>query len=361
MSERPRTSVAADHGSAASQCVSDTPELSIVVVSYNTRELTIAALRSVLVETRATTFEVIVVDNASTDGSVAAIDALDAPIRLIANDVNLGFAAANNQAAMQARGSFLLLLNPDTEIVDGAIDRLMSFQRQRPDAGIWGGRTVFADGSLNPSSAWRRITLWNLFCRTAMLTGSFPRSPLFNSEAYGGWGRAGERAVDIVSGCFLLITARLWHQLGGFDPSFFMYGEEADLCLRARRFGASPLSTGSATIVHHGGRSERSRADKVIRLLAAKSLLIHRHLPGWQRGAGLFLLAAWPLSRWFVHRMAAAGSTDHRHATEAAVWRSVFRARRQWLAGYPSKVAPPAELPAALSPPSSKRASHHAV
>src|SRR5690606_28786133 len=137
---------------------------------------------------------------------------------------NHGFAKGNNIAAARARGEYLLLLNPDTVVRDGAIDRLMAFAEREPRARIWGGRTLFADGSLNTSSCWRRMSLWNIFCRTAGLTGVFPRSALFNSEAYGGWDRGTERQVDIVSGCFFLIARADWKRLGGFDPVFAMYG-----------------------------------------------------------------------------------------------------------------------------------------
>ena len=311
-----------------------TIEVSILLVSFNTRELTLAALDSLRRETGAVTTEVIVVDNASSDGSAQAIAAHPLGPRLLALTENIGFGRANNLAAREARGRYLLLLNPDTVVLDTAIERLIRFAARRPQARIWGGRTLFPDGRLNPSSCWRRITLWNLLTRATGLTGIAPRSALLNSEAMGGWQRDSERAVDIVSGCFLLIERSLWNELGGFDPLFFMYGEEADLCLRARALGARPMITPEATIVHLGGASERARADKMVRLLAAKASLVTRHFPAPTRPLGRALLAAWPLSRWLALTAAALVTGSETHRSTAATWREIWSRRKEWAAGY---------------------------
>ena len=306
-------------------------DVSIVVVSYNTRELTLACLDSVRAGTRSR-YELLIVDNASEDGSADAIAAHPIGTAVVRSAVNLGFARANNLAARSARAEFVLLLNPDTVVHDGAIDRLVAFARQQPAAGIWGGRTLFADGSLNMSSCWGRMTPWNLFCRASGLTGLFPRTTLFNGEAYGGWRRDSVGEVDIVSGCFLLIRRSLWEALGGFDPAFFMYGEEADLCLRAAQLGYRPMITPAATIVHLGGASERTRTGKMVKLLAAKVTLLRRHWPKSSQPLGVVLMLAWPLSRWLA--LAAASVVRPRYAEAAATWRAIWRARDEWLGGY---------------------------
>lgn len=315
--------------------VSAPPEISILIVSYNTRELTLAAIDSVARQTH-TPHEIIVVDNRSSDGSKDAIAAHPAAPRLIALDDNIGFARANNLAARHARADTLLLLNPDTVVLDHAIDRLMEFARQNPSAQIWGGRTLFADGSLNPSSCWQRISLWSTFCRTTGLAAIFPNSPLFNAEAIGGWARDRERNVDIVSGCFFMIPKSLWNKLGGFDPAFYMYGEEADLCLRAHRQGARPAITPRATIIHLGGASERTRAAKMIKLLCAKITLINRHLPAWQRPLARLLMRLWPLTRQVALGAISLLSGADKHKQSAAEWRDVWRRRAEWQNGYRS-------------------------
>ena len=122
------------------------------------------------------------------------------------------------------------------------------------------------------------MTLWSVFCNATGLN-RLQKSRLFNSEGYGGWDRNSTRTVDIVSGCFFLTDRALWEQLQGFDPTFFMYGEEADFCLRARQIGAQPMIAPTATIVHYGGVSEPDQADKHIKLLAGKVTLMTRHWP----------------------------------------------------------------------------------
>jgi len=307
-------------------------KISIIVVSYNTREMTLDCLRSVAAETTVP-HELIVVDNASTDGSAEAIAAEFPEIVLMAEADNHGFAKANNLAAKRARGEYLLLLNPDTVILDGAVDRLMAFAERRPEARIWGGKTLFGNRSLNPGSAWRRMSLWNVFCRTVGLTGMFKRSAFFNSEAYGGWDRNSERQVDVVTGCFFLISRADWEALGGFDLTFFMYGEEADLCLRAARdLGAAPHVTPEAVIVHYGGASEKVRADKMVRLLKAKSELLRRHIPSWQQPLAHAIFRLYPLSRRTaldVLALVGAGQADSRD-----VWREVWARRGEWQDGF---------------------------
>ncbi|MGD9785600.1 MAG: glycosyltransferase family 2 protein [Hyphomicrobiaceae bacterium] len=311
----------------------DRPEVSILIVSYNTRKLTLAALDSVVRET-AVAHEIIVVDNASTDGSAAAIAAHPSKPRLIALDENIGFGPANNLAARKARADHILLLNPDTVVLYHAIDRLLEFAHQHPQAMIWGGRTLFPDGTLNPSSCWQRITLWNQFCRTSGLTGLFPDSPRFNGEAMAGWARDTVREVDIVSGCFLMLRRAFWRDLGGFDPAFFMYGEEADLCLRARRLGAQPMVTPHATIIHLGGASEATRAGKMIKLLAAKVSLVDRHMHGIERITTRAVLRLWPLTRLIAMSVAARVKGREDYARSAAAWRDVWKARPTWRHGY---------------------------
>ncbi|MEL7048133.1 MAG: glycosyltransferase, partial [Pseudomonadota bacterium] len=239
-----------------------------------------------------------------------------------------------NLASSHARGHRLLLLNPDTVVMDRAIDRLNDFANKNPKASIWGGRTFFEDGRLNPASCWGRMTVWNQFCRTVGLTALFSKSEVFNGETFGNWQRDSVRHVDIVSGCFLLIDTKLWNDLNGFAPIFFMYGEEADLCLRAKQKGARPTITPDAAIIHIGGASERVRADKVIKLLTAKSELIERHMSGWERAIARTCLHIWPRTRWLAGKLKslAKPSPDLTEQTEA--WAEVINRKVEWHNGF---------------------------
>lgn len=308
-------------------------DVSIVIVSYNTCKMTTECIHSILNQTSASRYEVIVVDNTSTDGSVEAIRTNFPNIRLIASAENLGFARANNIAAMHARGRRILLLNPDTVVLDHAIDKLNEFADENPECRIWGGRTIFADGALNPQSCWRRMTLWSVFCSATGLS-RLQKSRLFNAEGYGGWKRDTVRAVDIVSGCFFLTDRALWEQLHGFDPTFFMYGEEADFCLRARQIGAQPMITPTATIVHYGGVSEPDQADKQIKLLAGKVTLTKRHWSTLPLLVGRMLYLILPLVRIFVYSTSGTLLRRADFQREAQMWRQVWHARQRWINGW---------------------------
>ncbi|AGF79900.1 putative glycosyltransferase [Desulfocapsa sulfexigens DSM 10523] len=306
--------------------------LSILVISYNTCELTLKALDSVFaVDSVHLPFEVIVLDNNSTDNSAEEIhNAFQGRVHLITNKENIGFAGGNNEAAKVATGEYLLLLNPDTLVLDQAIEKLLSFAKDHSEAKIWGGKTCFADGTLNPSSCWQRQTLWSLFSQVVGLSSLFRRTNIFNPEGIGGWNREGIRTVDIVSGCFLLIKRDFWNEMGGFNSDFFMYGEEADLCLRAKRKGARPMVTSDATIVHYGGASETIRSDKLVRLVKAKGLLIRRHFSPVTVPLGVAMLAGWPLSRYLIHGLLTfLGKKKSEESKE--VWGAVWRRRKEWL------------------------------
>jgi hypothetical protein len=171
--------------------------------------MTLEAVRSTYAETTIP-FEMIVVDNASPDGSAAAIAAAFPPethpnLHFMAETENHGFAKANNIAARHARGDYILLLNPDTVVLNAAIDKLVAFAEATPQARIWGGRTLFGDRSLNPTNCWRRMSLWGLACQVLGVNSILRGSERFNPEGYGGWKRDRVRAVDIVTGCFFLI------------------------------------------------------------------------------------------------------------------------------------------------------------
>ncbi len=329
-----RTSMSASPSNNELRRSGTRPDLSIIIVSYNTREMTLECLQSIVLETRDVEYEVIVVDNKSADDSASAISRRFPDVKLIALNENIGFARANNLAAGHAHGQRMLLLNPDTIILDRAIDRLLQFANATPSYRVWGGRTVFADGSLNRTSCFRRMTLWSLFCFAFGLTYFGRRTAILNSEGYGGWACDTERHVDIVTGCFLLIDHPLWESLGGFDPIFFMYGEEADLCERARLLGARPAITPNATIVHYGGASDVVAVDKRVKVFKGRITLINRHFPWAARRIGRALHRMAPLTRWCGYWLASAMAGSPEFAKRAEHWRAVWKRRGEWGDGY---------------------------
>ena len=307
-------------------------DVSILVVSYNTREMTLACLASVYAQTTGVTFEVVVVDNDSTDGSADAVAAAFPQVRLIRPRGNLGFAKANNVAAAHAAGRWVLLLNPDTVILDGAVQRVVRFAESKPDPTlvVAGGRTFFGDGRLNYNSCHGAPTPWSLLCMGLGLSSLFRRSRLFNPESLGAWKRDTQREVDAVTGCFLLMHRTLWDRLGGFDEWFFMYGEDTDLCIRARKLGARCLVCPDATLVHYGGQSEKVRADKMVKLFFAKVQLFRRHWHPWMVGWGVRMLMLWAFSRMWVTR--AAERVRRQPPSSSLAWRDVWRRRADFAA-----------------------------
>lgn len=254
-----------------------TPIVSVLIVSYNTGELTLECLASLYRETSDLPFETIVVDNASADGSADKIREAFPGVQLHALDENLGFGRGSNLAAKHASGRYLVLLNPDTVVLDRAIERIVAYAESHQGCGILGGRTLNPDGSLNPTSAWAAPSLWSQFCQATCLSTLFRGSALFDPRSMGSWQRDSEREVEVVSGCFMLLTADFWNELGGFDERFFMYGEDVDLNLRARSSGRPSWLVPEATIIHAGAASEPVKADKLVRLLRAERQLWSVH------------------------------------------------------------------------------------
>jgi GT2 family glycosyltransferase len=304
-------------------------KVTVIIVSYNTVQLTLKAIATLYANTHETIFDCVVFDNASHDHSAALIRAAFPQVQVIASDQNIGFAAANNRVAAGCETPYLLLLNPDTETHPGAVDALVRFAKSRPSAGIWGGRTVFADGSLNRASCWATPSLRGLFFRAVGIAALFRETQFVNPEAYGGWQRDSVREVDIVVGCFLLIGRPLWQQLGGFQRKYYMYGEDADLCLRARQMGYRPCITPDAQIIHHVGASTVRDEEKAILVMKARASIIRDHWPEWKVGAGIFLMWLWAALRYLGSRPFA----KSRRAS-ADRWRAVWVRRAEWLQGY---------------------------
>jgi len=314
------------------------PTVSILVVNYRTREMTLDCLRSIIQETNSITYEILLVDNASNDGVIEAVRQEMPGVHCIPLSTNVGFARANNIAAEQAKGRLLLLLNPDTVVLDGAVDRLVEFAMQRPEAKIWGGQSLRGDRSLDPTSCWRRVTLWSVICRTFGLDTVFPNNGILSPEAYGGWDRLSVREVDIICGCFMMIGRELWDRLNGFDPVFFMYGEEADFCLRAAKVGARPAFTPDAAIIHYSGASEQGETEKLIRKLSARAELIKRHLSPTTQRAGLFINSLLPLVRALGYGVAGKMSRNPARRALGETWWRVWLKRTSWHLGMSKSV-----------------------
>lgn len=231
-------------------------DISIIIVSYNTVELTVACLESVLA-TQQVSYEVFVVDNASRDGSAEIIRKKFRSVKVIANDTNRGFGAANNQALKECSGRYVIFLNPDTTVEPLSFSRMMAFMDAHPEVGLAGPKVLNPDGTRQDSVSYRY---------PGHRYGATDIGPL-----------PGE--IACVLGACQIASAKLLHELGGFDEDFFLYGEDQDICLRIRKRGFRIGFIDDAVIMHHGGQSERTTlpAEVVRKKFRAELLFYRKH------------------------------------------------------------------------------------
>jgi hypothetical protein len=300
------------------------PDISVVIVSYKVPELLRACLASLQREVVGPTYEIIVVENASGDSTAEMVRDEFPAVRLIALEQNIGFAAGSNLGARSASGEYVLLLNPDTELIGDTLAALLRYARAHPEAGLVGGRTLTPAGDLDPGSCWGAQSLWSLACFASGLSTAFRRSQLFNPESLPGWERDSAREVDVVTGCLCLARGTVWEQLDGFDEAFFMYGEDADLAARARKLGYHPAITPDAVIFHHVGASSLS-VDKREMNLRCRVALARKHWSPPRATTAVALLQAGTGLR-------ALGAVLARRP--ASTWPGVWRRRRSWRGGY---------------------------
>lgn len=299
------------------------PRVSAVVVSYNTRDhllRCLASLESVLLP-----LEVVVVDNASGDGSAEAVAERFPATRIVRNDENLGFARASNQGLRRCGAPYVLLLNSDAEVRPGAVEALAGLLDARPRVGAVGPRTLSPDGSVQVSFG-PPLTPWGEWRQRRLLRGVRARRPDALRRAAERAG--GEREPAWVSGACLLARRQALDQVGGFDEGFFLYEEDVDLCRRLRQAGWTILFTPAAEVVHHVGRSMARDPDRS-RLEYQRS-----HLRYYRKHNGVFAtallrvwLAAGAAAAWLRARAASGpeGERQRRRASEAL--RLAFRGR----------------------------------
>jgi GT2 family glycosyltransferase len=228
--------------------------LSIVIICWNDLKVIRDCLQTIHEGTRATEFEVIVSDNGSRDGSVEFIKAHYPHVRVIENRQNLGFAKGNNVGIRASNGDWVLVLNPDTLVHDGTLERLVAFAEEHPEAGAVGCRVLNPDGSYQ-ISARPFPTIWRSWLAALCLRNLAYLSDVFMPDIYTNWKGDTERNVDWQSGCCVMFRGSLLRALGGFDEQFFYQYEEVDLCYRVWQAGYSVRFTPAATITHLGGQS----------------------------------------------------------------------------------------------------------
>lgn len=291
--------------------------LSISIVNWNACEELRLALRSIFEKPPQLPYEVIVFDNASCDGSVEMIQEEFPQVRLLRSHENLGFARAHNRAMQQAQGRYLLVLNPDTQVMGDALQKLLEFADANPQVGIIGPQLLNPDGSLQYSCRHFPDPVAAIF-RNTPLGRLFPHNRYTRHYLMTDWDHQTIREVDWVSGAAMLIRRELIEQIGLFDERFFMYCEDMDLCYRAWQAGWKVLYYPEAVIVHTIGRSTDKAVNKMIRAFHVSMYRFYRKhyvsrtpfflrpliLPGILLRASLFILKNYKdaLIRWWQRR-----------------------------------------------------------
>lgn len=235
-------------------------DLSIITISFNTREILTDCINSVIKNTKGISYEILVVDNDSKDGSVERIKELEKKypkVKLIDAKANLGFGKANNLAAKVAKGEYLLLLNSDTLVFDNAIAESLESLKKNPQAGVFSCKLFNADKTIQASGGYfpnlGNVFAWQFFIDDLPLIGKTIKSFHPKIGSYNG-----NREMDWITGAFMLIPKKVYDEVGGFDENIFMYTEEMELCYRLRKQGYKTLYHNSPAIIHLGGASSGS-------------------------------------------------------------------------------------------------------
>lgn len=265
-------------------------DLSIIIVAHNSWHCLPDCIKSIQLHAGSLVHEILVVDNASSDGSAHHLARLFPEVRCMANAANIGFARACNQGIEQSAGEFILLLNPDCFFVSGTLEQAVAYVRAHPEVGILGAKLLNEDGTLQLACRRSIPTLRSAFFRFAGLSRLFPDSPSLAAYNVTHTDENQTTDVEAVSGAFLLIRRKVAAAVGGLDERFFMFGEDLDWCLRAGRAGARIVYWPEIVVRHLKGQSIRSRYfASLYHFYRAMWLFYQKHYSGqnpwWQNWA----------------------------------------------------------------------------
>lgn len=228
-------------------------DLSIIIVSYNTKELLDGSLASLKIASKNLVTETFVVDNNSADGTCQMVKDKYPLVKLIENPQNLGFSRANNQALKKAKGKYILILNPDTKVQKDTLVKMVSFMKSNPDVAISTCRVELPDGRLDRDCRRLFPTPWRAACHFLGLSKIFAHSQLLDQYQMGYLPEKKEHGIDSCVGAFMMVRRSAIAKVGYFDEDFFFYGEDLDWCWRFKEAGYKIVYTPSAKIIHYKG------------------------------------------------------------------------------------------------------------
>ena len=275
-------------------------DLSIIIVNYNVKEFLQNLLHSISKSSNQIKREIIVVDNASNDGSVEFIKDNFHEVNLIVNKFNLGFSKANNIGMKQAKGKYILLINPDTLVSEDTFEKMIGFFETHSLVGLAGCKILNPDGTLQLACRRSFPGPWTSFCKVTGLSNLFPKSRLFAKYNLTYLDPEQTYEVDAISGSFMMFRKEVYERIGGLDENFFMYGEDLDFCYRVQKSGFKVFYVHSTQIIHYKGEStKKSGLDETKIFYNAMHLFVKKHLSG-SFLVGLILQSAIILRKLFA-------------------------------------------------------------
>jgi GT2 family glycosyltransferase len=256
-------------------------ELSIIIVNYNVKAFLQNCLLSIKKATEKIDSEIIVVDNASDDGSIELIKKNFEDVILIESPVNLGFSKANNLGIKISQGKYICLINPDTIVEENTFEVMINFMENHPDVGLAGCKILNPDGTFQLACRRSFPTPWVAFTKIIGLSKLFPKSKLFAKYNLTYLDENQSYEVDAVSGSFMFLRRDVYEKIGGLDETFFMYGEDLDYCYRVKQAGYKVYYVHSTQIIHFKGEStKRSNIDELKHFYDAMRLFVRKHFSG---------------------------------------------------------------------------------
>ena len=256
-------------------------KLSVIIVNYNVKYFLEQCLHSVVKAVQSIEAEIFVVDNCSTDGSIAYLQPQFATVQFIANTENVGFGKANNQALAIAKGDYVLFLNPDTIVPEDCFEKCIAFFDQTPNCGALGIKMVDGKGIFLPESKRAFPSPLTSFFKLVGLASFFPKSSVFNKYALGHLSENENHEVDVLAGAFMLLRKQVIEKVTGFDETFFMYGEDVDLSYRVQAAGYKNYYFSNSSIIHFKGESTKKGSLNYVRMFyQAMSIFVQKHYSG---------------------------------------------------------------------------------
>jgi GT2 family glycosyltransferase len=254
-------------------------DLSIIIVNYNVKEFLQNLIHSIEKASTKITKEIIVIDNASDDGSVEFLKEKFPQVKLIVNQKNLGFGKANNIGLKQATGKYILLINPDTIVAEDTFEKMIQFFETNKNVGLAGCKILNPDGTLQLACRRSFPGPWTSFTKVTGLSLLFPKSKLFARYNLTYLDENQSYEVDAISGSFMIMRREVYKKVGGFDEQFFMYGEDLDICYRIQKAGFKVFYVHTTQIIHYKGEStKRSSLDETKVFYNAMHLFVKKHL-----------------------------------------------------------------------------------